>query len=467
MTSVQRSALIVSVISSFITPFMISSVNVALPAIQKAFLEQGINAVLLSWIATTYLLAAGVSLVPMGRLADITGRKKILGLGFALFSLSSLCSVFSPNVYWLLVFRGLQGFGGGMIFGTGMAILTSVFPPQNRGRVIGLAVSAVYIGLSTGPFAGGLLTHYFGWRSLFLVVFFFSLLPLLVLVVFLKGEWADAAGEHYDLTGAVIYVPSLVGIIYGFSILPQVTGITLLSGGIIGLAAFIVRQKNLEEPLLQVDLYIKNRAFGLSNAAALIHYSATFGLMFLLSLYLQYIHGLDSRMAGIVLIAQPLMMALFSPFAGKISDRIEPRIISSIGMGITAAGLLSLSFIGTRTSLAVIVIVLLLLGFGFALFSSPNMNAIMSSVERKYLGIASGSAGTMRVLGQMFSMGIATLMLSVFIGGQAITEELFPQLLLSIRWSFAIFTVLCVLGIFASLCRGTIHHSTDVPEAKR
>ncbi len=463
MTAIQRSALAVSMISSFIMPFMISSVNVALPAIQDSFLEQGINAVLLSWIATSYLLAAGVSLVPMGRLADIKGRKRILALGFGLFALSSLCCFLSPNVYSLLLFRGAQGLGGGMIFGTGMAILTSVFPPQNRGRVLGMAVSAVYVGLSTGPFAGGLLTHYFGWRSLFLVVFIFGLIPLLVLIVFLKGEWADAAGEQYDITGAVIYVPSLVGIIYGFSILPQMTGVVLLLGGSVGLTAFVVRQKSLEEPLLQVNLYIKNRPFAMSNLAALIHYSATFGLMFLLSLYLQYIHGLDSRGAGIVLIAQPIMMALFSPLAGRLSDRVEPRIISSIGMAITAAGLLYLSFIGSETGLAAIVIVLLILGFGFALFSSPNMNAIMGSVERRYLGIASGSAGTMRVLGQMFSMGIATLILSIFVGGRAITEEIFPHLLLSIRWTFVVFTLLCIVGIFASLSRGTIHNGPSSP----
>lgn len=464
MNSIQRSALTVSMISSFIMPFMISSVNVALPDIQNSFLDQGINAVLLSWIATSYLLAAGVSLVPMGRLADIKGRKRILGLGFALFAVSSLLCFLSPNVHWLLFFRGLQGLGGGMIFGTGMAILTSVFPPQNRGRVLGLAVSAVYIGLSTGPFAGGLLTHYFGWRSLFLVVSIFGLIPLLLLMVFLKGEWADAAGEHFDVTGAVMYVPSLVGIIYGFSILPQLSGVVLLVGGSIGFAAFVVRQKNLEEPLLQVNLYIKNRAFALSNAAALIHYSATFGLMFLLSLYLQYIHGLDSRMTGIVLIAQPIMMALFSPIAGRISDKVEPRIISSIGMAITAAGLLYFAFIGTQTSLLAIVLVLLILGFGFALFSSPNMNAIMGSVERKYLGIASGSAGTMRVLGQMFSMGIATLMLSIFVGGRAISEEIFPHLLQSIRWTFGVFTFLCIVGMFASLARGTIHRGEAASE---
>ena len=461
MNATQRSALAVSMISSFIMPFMISSVNVAMPDIQESFLDKGIDAILLSWVATSYLLAAGVSLVPAGRLADIVGRKKILAIGFVLFAVSSLCSFFSPSIYVLLLFRGLQGLGGGMIFGTGMAILTSVFPPQNRGRVLGLAVSSVYVGLSTGPFAGGLLAHYFGWRSLFLVVFFFGLIPLLVVTVFLKGEWADAAGERYDLVSAILYVPTLIAIIYGFSILPQTIGIVMLIGGCIGLVFFIIRQKRLEEPLLQVNLYIKNRPFALSNAAALIHYSATFGLMFLLSLYLQYIHGLDSRAAGTILIAQPVMMALFSPVAGRLSDKVEPRLISSVGMGITAAGLFYFSFLGPSTSVSAIIAALMILGFGFALFSSPNMNAIMGSVERRYLGIASGSAGTMRVLGQMFSMGIVTLVLSIFIGEQAITREIFPQLLMSVRWTFTIFTMLCLIGILASLARGTIHDDRD------
>lgn len=457
MNTTQRSALTVSVISSFITPFMISSVNVALPAIEATFRQSGISAVLLSWVATSYLLAAGTSLVPMGRLADIKGRKKILGCGFGIFALCSFLSFFSPNIYILLLFRWLQGLGGGMIFGTGMAILTSVFPPQERGRVIGIAVSAVYIGLSTGPFVGGLLTHYFGWRSLFLVVAALGTLPLILLIIFLKGEWADAAGERYDTLGALIYVPSLMAIIYGFSILPQGFGIILFLGGCSGLITFVVRQKSIKEPLFQVNLFLQNRVFALSNAAALIHYSTTFALMFLLSLYLQYIKGLDPRMAGTVLIAQPIMMALVSPLAGRLSDRVEPRIISSIGMAITGFGIFFFTFLGPDTAVSTIVVNLIFLGFGFALFSSPNMNAIMGSVERRYLGIAAGSAGTMRVLGQMFSMGVATLILSIFLGGQQISAELYPELLMSIRWTFVVFCFLCLVGIFASASRGNIH----------
>lgn len=457
MNSVQRSALAVSVFGSFITPFMISSVNIALPAIQESFRDSGMNAVLLSWVAMTYLLAAGVSLIPMGRLGDIRGRKKILGYGFGLFALGSLFCGLAPGIYLLLGARCLQGIGGGMIFSTGMAILTSVFPPNRRGRVLGIAVSAVYVGLSTGPFAGGLVTHYLGWRSLFLIIALSGLCPLVLLLLYLKGEWADAAGESYDLPGTLLYVPALVFIIYGFSILPAPTGWLLLVGGCVFLAWFGVRQYRLEAPLFQVGLFLENRVFALSNGAALIHYSATFGLMFLLSLYLQYLKGMDPLLAGTVLVAQPAMMAIFSPVAGRLSDRVEPRLISSVGMGITCAGLLSLSLLTLATPLWLIVAILMVLGFGFAMFSSPNMNAIMGSVERRYLGIASGSAGTMRVFGQMFSMGIATLILSLLVGERTLTPSVYPELLASIRLTFGVFAALCLVGVGASLARGRIH----------
>ncbi len=459
MNTVQRSALIVSTISSFITPFMISSVNVALPSIEEGFRAQNINGVLLSWVATSYLLAAGVSLVPMGRLADIKGRKRIMGYGLALSALSSLLCGCAPNIYFLLFFRTVQGLGGGMIFGTSMAILTSVFPPQQRGGVIGFAVTAVYLGLMTGPFLGGMLTFYLGWRSLFFAIFIIGIVPLFLLLLFLKGEWADAAGERYDVVGVFFYIPSLVAIIYGISTLQQGLGQILFICGCCGLIVFIWWQRKIAEPLFQVNLFIQNKVFALSNAAALIHYSATFALTFLLSFYLQYIKGLDARMTGLVLITQPLMMVFFSALAGRLSDKIEPRILSSVGMAITAVMLFSFSFLSEETSVLVIAEMLAVLGFGFAVFSSPNMNAIMGSVEPRYLGIAAGASGTMRVLGQVLSMGIATLILSLYVGEHTITPELYPKLLVSICKTFTVFSGLCVVGFFASLGRGEIHNS--------
>ena len=452
-TTTRKSALIVASASSFVTPFMGSSINVALPAIEKTF---HIDAVLLSWVATSYLLAIGVSLVPMGRLADIYGRKRILAAGFACFTVSSLLSSLAWSAYALILFRIVQGIGSGMIFGTSMAILTSVFPPHERGKVLGISVSSVYIGLSSGPFVGGILTQHISWRSLFVVTFVLCVIVLRLILFRLKGEWADAKGEPFDIPGSLIYSLSLIFLITGFSLLPDKKSIVLLILAGIGIVFFFMWENKTSFPVFQVDLLLKNKTFALSNAAALIHYSATFAITFLLSLYLQYIKGLNAQTAGLVLVSQPVMMALFSPLAGRISDTIEPRIIASIGMGITSIGLMILTLLTAQSKILFVVSVLLLMGLGFALFSSPNMNAIMSSVDRRFLGIASGSAGTMRVLGQLFSMGMATLILSLIMGRVPITEEVYPLLMKSMRIILMLFACLTFLGIFASLVRGSV-----------
>ncbi len=452
----RKSVLIVAAASSFVTPFMGSSINVALPAIERTF---HIDAVLLSWVATSYLLAIGVSLVPMGRAADIYGRKKILAMGFICFTVSSLLSALAWSIYSLIFFRIIQGIGSGMIFGTSMAILTSVFPPNERGRVLGITVSAVYVGLSSGPFVGGMLTQHISWRSLFIVTFVLCVIVLRLIFFKLKGEWADARGEPFDILGSLIYGLTLIFLITGFSLLPakKSIGMLILAGS--GAVSFVIRENKTQFPIFKIDLLLKNKTFALSNAAALIHYSATFAVTFLISLYLQYIKGLSAQTAGIILISQPVMMALFSPLAGRISDTMEPRIIASFGMGLTSTGLMLLTLATPHTRVVFVIAILLLMGLGFALFSSPNMNAIMSSVDRRFLGIASGSAGTMRVLGQLLSMGMATLILALFMGRVPITEDVYPQLMKSIRTVLILFSGLTFLGIFASLVRGSIRES--------
>ena len=287
------------------------------------------------------------------------------------------------------------------------------------------------------------------------------MVPLGVLTTYLavtklKSEWADARGEKLDLLGSLLYGVSITAIMIGLSGPPSATSVSLMCLGFIVLALFIFWELRAEFPVLDIRLFTMNRAFAFSSLAALINYSATFAVTFILSLYLQYIKGFDPSTAGLVLIVQPLTMAVFSPIAGKLSDRIEPQKIASAGMGVTAAGLLGLSFLSFQTSLMYIVSDLLIIGFGFGLFSSPNMNAIMSSVERKSYGIASGVVGSMRMLGQMFSMGIATLAFSLTMGRTPITPKLYPAFLASVDAVFTVCAVLCILGIFASLARGKI-----------
>ena len=454
----KKSVLMVTALTNFMGPFMISSVNVALPALQDEF---SLDAVLLSWIANAYLLASGVSLVPVGKIADIYGRKKVFASGIFIFSLFAVATAYCPSIFWLIVCRILQGLGAAMTMATSFAIISAVFPLNERGRAIGITVAAVYMGLSLGPSAGGMLTSYFGWRSIFLVNGPIGLLAFVLCFNKIRDEWADAQGERLDVFGSGLYGISLVGIIYGLSMLPRFIGLALLGVGLLGLSAFLRQEMRTQFPVFEVRLFRNNRTFAFSSLAALINYAATFAVAFLLSLYLQYIKGMSPKHAGLVLVCQPLVMALFSPLAGRLSDRIQPAVIASLGMALTAAGLMLLIFLSNTTSTAYIVASLVILGFGFALFSSPNMNAIMSSVERRYYGVASGTVATMRLIGQMLSMAIATLVFSLLMGNAPISSANYGAFLTSVELVFSFFSGLCLVGIYFSLARGSLRRQMN------
>jgi len=447
---IKRSVLTVTAFASFLTPFMGSSVNLALPSIGNEF---GVNAVTLNWIVSSYMLSTSVLLLPAGRVGDILGRKKIFTAGLVIFTLTMILLTFTPNITWLIGARVIQGLGSAMLFGTNMAILTAVFPPGERGRAMGINVTAVYIGLASGPFLGGLLTRYLGWRSIFAFLIPMGIISLILIRTKMKDEWAEAKGESFDWQGALIYGLSLAGLMYGFSKLPSAEGWIITAAGLILMPLFVIREKRTLHPLFDITLISKNRVFAFSNLAALIHYAATSAIGFFLSLYLQYIKDLGPRDAGFVLMCWPLTMALISPAAGKLSDKQNPGVLASIGMAITSAGLIMLCFLTAGTSLVFVIAVLVIMGVGFSLFSSPNSNAIMSSVEKKQLGNASGMIGTMRNAGQTFSMAIALMLLALFMGQAKIDPSNYAQLLGAMKSGFIVFSVLCIAGIFASLAR--------------
>jgi EmrB/QacA subfamily drug resistance transporter len=454
----KSTALTLATVSSFTTPFLMSSINVALPTIGRVF---EMHAVLLSWVATSYILSSVVFLVPFGRLADIHGRKRMLLWGYIVFTISNLACGFSNSAFILILFRIIQGIGSAMVFATSMAILVSVFPPKERGRALGITVAAVYFGLTAGPFLGGLLTEHLSWRGVFLVNVPLGIILIFLTVFRLKGEWAEAKDDKFDLIGSLIYGIGLITLIYGLTRLPALKGVGLMIIGIIGILSFIKWVDRVKNPIFDLSLFRENRVFAFSNLTALISYSATSGVAFLLSLYLQHIKALSPQGAGLVLIAQPIVQTFFSPLAGTLSDRIEPRIVASSGMMFTTAGLFLLIFLGANSGFPFIISALVILGFGFAFFSSPNTNAVMSSVERRFLGLASGSLGTMRMVGSMTSMGIATLIFNLFIGEVQITPEVHSAFMKGIKTAFIIFTLLCFTGIFASLVRGKLRSAPE------
>lgn len=452
--SLKRYALITVTMASFLAPFMGSAVNLAIPSIGKDF---NASAILLSWVVSSYLLSSVAFLLPFGRLADILGRKKVFITGVTIFSLASLLCGSAWSIKALIAFRIVQGVSGSMVFSTGMAILTSVFPPKERGKVLGINTATVYTGLSLGPVLGGAMNQYLGWQSIFYFNVLMAVLIVPVAALKLKGEWAGSKGEKFDLSGAGLYTFGIVSVLYGLSSIATVAVAKyILTLGFVLMVLFVGYEIRTEYPIINLKLFRKNVAFLFSNLAALINYSATFAVSFLLSLFLQVVLGFKSQTAGLILLAQPVVMASLSPFAGVLSDRVEPRVVSSWGMGLTTLGLLLFSFLHKGTPIWFVVLNLILLGTGFALFSSPNSNAVMSSVERRFYGVASSTLGTMRLTGQAISMAIATLIIDLYLGSAPLSPANAAPIVKSVNTAFIVFAATCFVGIFASLARGNV-----------
>ncbi len=210
----KRVLLVVASLASFLVPYTVSSLNVALPAISTSF---GIDAVMLGWVTSAYLLTAAICIIPFGRLADIYGRKRFFILGNALFALGSLLAAISWSGPAIITARVVQALGGAMVFSTSIAIVTSVFPPGERGKAIGIITATVYAGLSLGPFIGGVLTYNIGWPSIFLVNIPLAILVIVLTVFYIPGEWTQMNERRFDLAGAALYSIMLFSCIYGLT----------------------------------------------------------------------------------------------------------------------------------------------------------------------------------------------------------------------------------------------------------
>lgn len=450
-----KNTLIAVMLSSLATTFIGSSINLALPSISSDFGSSGAS---LSWIVNSYILASAAFLLPMGKAADILGRKKIFQTGVILFAVFSLLCATSWSGSILIFFRVLQGIAASMIYCTGMAILSSVYPAQKRGQAMGIAVTATYIGLSLGPVLGGFMSQHLGWKSIFCLTALISFSVAAFTFYRIKEEWRSSEREKFDVTGSVLYMSGLVALLYSLSFLTTFWWAKyLLAAGFFLLAAFGAYEFRTAYPLFDVKLFARNSGFIFSNLAAMINYSTIAGVMFLLSLYLQVVLGLTPQSAGFVLLAEPVAMASLSSLAGALSDRIEPRIVASFGMGLTGLGLFMFIFLTPATSLWLIIANLVFIGAGLSFFVSPNNNAIMSSVKPRFYGIASSSISIMRLVGQSISMAIAGLLMSHYMGTSALTSSSAGMLAEVAHTAFIIYTLLCLIGIFVSLKRGSMN----------
>jgi len=439
--------LVIVTIGTFLNPFTGSSINLALPLIGEEF---AIDAIMLSWIPAAYLLSSAIFLLPAGMLGDIIGRAKVFSTGTLVYTFASLLAFFSPSASLLLACRFLQGIGGAMLYSTAIAIIADLYPPGERGRAVGINVMAVYGGMTLGPFIGGILTQLFGWRSIFFITVLLGCIVLLY-VRRIPQILNENRRETFDYQGAVLSAIALVLFFIGTSRIPNTDAfICILLSGLTFLIFYRVESgKSL--PLFPITLISSNRTFSFSNLAALINYSATFAVTFLLSLYLQIVRGMSPATAGSILLIQPFIQMVIAPVAGRLSDRTDTSRLAAIGLFTSSAGLLGLAFLGMDTALSWIVLFLIFLGFGLGLFSTPNTTVVMGSVEKSQYGIASSFLATMRSTGMMLSMGIVMIVFSILLGSTSINPEMSQGFLASMQIIFLVFFVLTILGALISL----------------
>ena len=450
---IQRITLIMVLLNAFTTPLMLSAVNVAIPSIAKAL---SINAVLLCWIPMAFLTASAMFVLIFGRIADMVGRKKIFLIGTSCVIATSIIASFADNGIALIVARFLQGVSAAMLYATQVAIISSIFPPEKRGYAIGLTVSAIYFGLTAGPLIGGYMVDLFGWRASFLVHLPLAVVALFIGLFYVKDEWLSEDRGSFDLFGSILYMLSILTICLGVSFLPSSLSLILILLSLAGFILFFFFEKKHKHPIFDVSLFYTNRIFTFSCIASLIIYTATFANVIQVNLFLQYLKGLSATTAGMIMMCQPLTMAIFSPIAGRLSDKFEPRYLSTLGMAITCCGLIMLSNLRIDSELIYLIFSLIITGLGFSLFSPPNVNAIMGSVEKKFYGSATGAMATMRIIGQMSSMILVTLIFALIIGSVEINQDNYINLQEAIHIVFIIAALLCIPGLYFSMTRGKI-----------
>lgn len=451
--SQQHAALGMVLLNAFTTPLMLSAANVALPAIAR---DLRIDAVTLSWVPMAYLVASAMFVLIFGRLADMVGRKRIFIIGTICMILTSVLAAVSTSGPMLVAARFLQGVSAAMLYATQIAIIASVFLPEKRGRMIGLTISMIYLGLTCGPAMGGYLIDLAGWRYSFVFHIPLAMVVLLVATLFVPMEWsADEQGD-FDVKGAVIYSLTIILLCVGVSSLPGLSSYILIAAGISGMVLFFYLARNTKHPIFDVRLLYTNRVFTMSSLASLILYTATFANVVLIGLYLQYINGMSASAAGLFMMIQPLTMTVVSPFAGRLSDHVEPRVIASLGMLITMVGLVLLALLSSINSTHYLVIGLITTGAGFGLFSPPNTSAILGSMDKQSYGSASGSIATMRTLGQMNSIVLVTLVFALIIGHVEIRPHNYADLQKAITLCFSLAAILCLPGLVLSIARGNV-----------
>ena len=441
-------------IGTFMSALDASVVNVTLPTITSSFQS---TLATTEWIVTIYLLTVSCLLLAFGRLGDLHGHKRVYATGFILFIISSASCAFATSPGMLIAFRGVQAFGAAMLFANSPAILTGNFPSNQRGQALGLQATLTYLGLTAGPSLGGWLTQQYGWQAVFLINIPIGLLALIFCIIFIPDDGNRKAADPFDWRGALTFMAGLVSLLVVLNrgqewgwLSPASMALFVFSIGMLGW--FVIIERGTTSPMLDLKLF-EHKTFSFSVLSALLNYVSMYAIIFLLPFYLIQGRGFNPAEAGLILTAQPIMMAIVAPISGSLSDRISPRWLATGGMAILAFGLWQLAQLGETSSTQTIVIALAIAGFGTGMFISPNTSALLGSAPRQRQGIASGILATSRNVGMVLGIGMAGAIftsISQHASATSATSNFYP----AIHWSFMAGAAMAVVGIVTSYMRG-------------
>ena len=439
--------ILISFLTSFFGVFLSNGIIIGVPAIANDF---AMNNVIQNWIPTIFFLVMAVFTVPAGQISGKFGVKKSLFIGVIVFLIGSTGAALSFSTESFMLFRIIQGASVAFINVSAMAMVVSAVKPQNRGKALGFTVTGVYLATSLSPVICGFLVYNLGWRSIFYVVIPFLVLCIVLIILKVPQEWQTYKDDKIDKIGSIIYSIGILLFIYGFTNLINTNGLVYTMTGIVLLVIFAAWELRQKSPVFNMNLF-KNTKFTSSNIAALCSYLAIMVVTTILNYHFQYVRGWNAQMAGMILIVTPIIMAILAPNTGKLSDRIHPQKLAAAGMAIATIALLILTFLNKDTPLYLVILAMVLQGIGMGLFSSPNMNAIMSSVPPKDAPTASASQATMRTIGQTMSLGLLTLIFAWIMGNLALSTQYADLIVKSSQIICTICMFACLVSIFASL----------------
>jgi EmrB/QacA subfamily drug resistance transporter len=438
---------------AFFAMFDSGLINVGLPVIGHGF-QVSMEAV--QWTATAYLLTMSVFLPIFGSLADALGRGRIYNAGFFIISVFTLLCGFAPNLPILVLFRVLQGIGGAMVMGNGMAIVTENYPASERGRNLGILISVMAIGSIAGPSIGGIIIGYWGWRSAFYITSAFSFVAFITTYFFIpRNRKGTAPSNRFDIPGAILLIVTIFTFIYSFFSLggrseSALKIVAVFAVFIIAFSLLLVVEKRSKRPVFDISLF-KNITFSSALGASLISFATMYSPTILVPFYLEGTLKLSPQIAGIYLLAFPVAMAIFSPISGKLSDRIGSRPLAISALVLNALALFFFGFISPASPSWLILVPLFVMGIGLGIFQSPNNSEAMGSVPKTKLGSGNGIMQLIKNLGMVIGMTFSTLIFASLMGGRSNADA--TAFLESARWVYWGAAALSLFGAWISSLR--------------